>query len=101
MPDRLGRGSMSILLSVGEFGYFCWRALREVFRPPFEISETARQIYEVGWRSLPLIASAGLAVGAVMSMHTRASLERFGAETIIPTILALALIKETGPLDHF
>jgi phospholipid/cholesterol/gamma-HCH transport system permease protein len=31
-------------------------------------------------------------------MHTRASLERFGAEAMIPAGLALALIKETGPL---
>jgi phospholipid/cholesterol/gamma-HCH transport system permease protein len=31
-------------------------------------------------------------------MHTRASLERFGAEAMIPAGLAIALIKETGPL---
>jgi phospholipid/cholesterol/gamma-HCH transport system permease protein len=31
-------------------------------------------------------------------MHTRASLERFGAEAMIPAGLAIALIRETGPL---
>src|SRR4029079_19568663 len=34
----------------------------------------------------------------VLSMHTRASLERFGAETMIPAGLAIALVRETGPL---
>jgi len=34
----------------------------------------------------------------VLSMHTRASLERFGAEVMIPAALAVALIRETGPL---
>jgi len=34
----------------------------------------------------------------VLSMHTRASLERFGAESMIPAGLAIALIRETGPL---
>jgi len=34
----------------------------------------------------------------VLSMHTRASLERFGAEAMIPAALAIALIRETGPL---
>ena len=77
---------------------FAGRALREMFRPPFELQETARQVYEVGWRSLPLVAAAGYAVGIVMSMHTRASLERFGAEALIPAALALALVRETGPL---
>src|SRR5687767_1814907 len=31
-------------------------------------------------------------------MHTRASLERFGAESMIPAGLAIALVRETGPL---
>jgi phospholipid/cholesterol/gamma-HCH transport system permease protein len=31
-------------------------------------------------------------------MHTRASLERFGAEMMIPAGLAIALVRETGPL---
>jgi phospholipid/cholesterol/gamma-HCH transport system permease protein len=39
-----------------------------------------------------------VAVGVVLSMHTRASLERFGAEAMIPAGLALALVRETGPL---
>jgi len=49
-------------------------------------------------RSVPLIAASGLAVGVVLSMHTRASLERFGAESMIPAGLAIALVRETGPL---
>jgi phospholipid/cholesterol/gamma-HCH transport system permease protein len=31
-------------------------------------------------------------------MHTRASLARFGAESLIPAGLAIALVRETGPL---
>jgi phospholipid/cholesterol/gamma-HCH transport system permease protein len=83
---------------VGRYAIFGGRALRDVLRPPFEGGEVARQIYEIGWRSVPLIASSGFAIGVVLSMHTRASLERFGAEAMIPAGLAIALIRETGPL---
>ena len=83
---------------VGDNAAFGFRSLGAAVRRPYHFEETVRQIYEVGYRSLPLIAAAGFAVGAVMSMHTRASLERFGAESLIPTGLGLALIKETGPL---
>ncbi len=69
-----------------------------MFVPPFEFRETLRQLYELGVRSAPLIAVSGLAVGVVLSMHTRASLERFGAESLIPSGLAIALVRETGPL---
>jgi phospholipid/cholesterol/gamma-HCH transport system permease protein len=86
------------LARVGDVSLFGWRAVTDAFRRPFEIREIVRQIGEVGLLSLPLIAASGLAVGAVMSMHTRATLARFGAEASIPAALAIALVRETGPL---
>src|SRR3954447_15494443 len=90
--------TLSGLAAVGAVSAFALKAAREVFVPPFEIRETLRQLYELGFRSAPLIAVSGVAVGVVLSMHTRASLERFGAESMIPAGLAIALVRETGPL---
>ena len=87
-----------MLSEAGGLSLFAFRAAREAFLPPFEARETVRQIYELGVRSAPLIAVSGMAVGVVLSMHTRASLERFGAEAMIPAGLAIALVRETGPL---
>jgi phospholipid/cholesterol/gamma-HCH transport system permease protein len=98
MLEVIGRAIAAGLAWVGDLSLFGLRALREAVRPPYEFSETARQVFEVGWRSAPLIAVSGFAVGVVLSMHTRASLERFGAEALIPAGLAIALVKETGPL---
>ena len=90
--------TQSALGTVGDASLFALKAARDIFVPPFEIRETIRQVYELGFRSAPLIAVSGVAVGVVLSMHTRASLERFGAESLIPSGLAIALVKETGPL---
>ena len=98
MYARVGASVVGALALVGEIFLFGLRALRDAFFPPYEISEILRHIYDIGWRSLPLIALAGFAIGVVLSMHTRASLERFGAEAMIPAGLAIALIRETGPL---
>jgi phospholipid/cholesterol/gamma-HCH transport system permease protein len=98
MLHRLGEAAIALLAAVGEAALFALKAAREVFLPPFEFRETMRQVYELGLRSAPLIAVSGLAVGVVLSMHTRASLERFGAESMIPAGLAIALVRETGPL---
>ena len=98
MLVRAAHAVGSALATVGDATLFAARALRDAFRPPYELRETTRQLYEVGWRSAPLIGASGLAVGIVLSMHTRASLERFGAEALIPAALALALVRETGPL---
>jgi phospholipid/cholesterol/gamma-HCH transport system permease protein len=86
------------LAAVGDVALFGGRALREALRPPFEFDQILRQVFEIGARSAPLIVMSGLAVGVVLSMHTRASLERFGAEAMIPAGLAIALVRETGPL---
>jgi phospholipid/cholesterol/gamma-HCH transport system permease protein len=98
MFERAGRPIGDALAAVGDVSIFGGRALLEMWRPPYEIRETLRQIYELGFRSVPLIAASGLAVGVVLSMHTRATLERFGAESMIPAGLAIALVRETGPL---
>jgi phospholipid/cholesterol/gamma-HCH transport system permease protein len=98
MLDRAGSLILSMLAAVGAASIFALQAARALFSPPFEVRETLRQLFELGFRSAPLIAVSGLAVGVVLSMHTRASLERFGAESMIPAGLALALVRETGPL---
>lgn len=98
MLERLGHTVITLLASAGEASLFALRAARALVTPPFEVRETIRQLYELGFRSAPLIAVSGLAVGVVLSMHTRASLERFGAESMIPAGLAIALVRETGPL---
>jgi phospholipid/cholesterol/gamma-HCH transport system permease protein len=96
--ERVGRPVADALAAVGDVAIFGGRALVDMWRPPYELDEVLRQVYELGFRSVPLIATSGLAVGVVLSMHTRATLERFGAESLIPAGLALALVRETGPL---
>jgi phospholipid/cholesterol/gamma-HCH transport system permease protein len=98
MAERPGPVVLAPLAVVGDASLFAMRAARELFRPPYEFRESIRQLYELGLKSAPLIAMSGVAIGVVLSMHTRASLERFGAESMIPAGLAMALVRETGPL---
>src|SRR5262245_53044591 len=98
MTERVGTLILACLGWVGDVSLFGLRALLEAFRPPYEFKEVIRQVNDIGARSMPLVASSGVAIGVVLSMHTRATLERFGAEAMIPAGLAIALVRETGPL---
>jgi len=89
---------IDFLVGVTRGTRFAVRVVVEGVRPPYEFAEVLRHLYELGARSAPLIAMAGLAIGLVLSLHTRASLARFGAEALIPAGLAMALVRETGPL---
>ena len=82
----------------GEFGIFCSRLARTAFVPPYERQEFIRQLDEVGSKSLLLVALAGAASGVVLSLETRDSLLRFGAKPLLPAVIVISIIKESGPI---
>jgi phospholipid/cholesterol/gamma-HCH transport system permease protein len=82
----------------GELGIFCARVVRAAFTGTFEFQELIRQMDSIGAKSLPLVALAGSAIGVVLSLQTRASLARFGAKSMLPTVIIFSIIKESGPI---
>jgi phospholipid/cholesterol/gamma-HCH transport system permease protein len=82
----------------GELGVFVWRVMRSAVRRPFEGRELIRQLDEVGSKSLPLVALAGAAIGAVLALESRYSLVRFGAKSMLPAAIVFSIIHETGPV---
>jgi phospholipid/cholesterol/gamma-HCH transport system permease protein len=82
----------------GNLGIFFWQVLRAAVTPPYEWRELIRQLDEVGSKSLPLVALAGAAIGAVLSMEARSSLTRFGAKSMLPSAIVYSVILEMGPI---
>jgi phospholipid/cholesterol/gamma-HCH transport system permease protein len=82
----------------GNLGIFFWQVLRAAVTPPYEWRELVRQLDEVGSKSLPLVALAGAAIGAVLSMEARNSLTRFGAKSMLPSAIVYSVILEMGPI---
>jgi len=82
----------------GEMGLFCFQLCRVIVLPPYEGKEFVRQLDELGSKSLPLVALAGAATGVVLSLETRESLVHFGAKSLLPALLVVSIIKESGPI---
>jgi phospholipid/cholesterol/gamma-HCH transport system permease protein len=94
-----GVGGMRRYLEfVGSIGLFALTAARRVLVPPLEFQMILLQIEVTGWKSLPLVLSSGFALGMVLTLHTRNTLVRFGAEGLLPTVQALAFFNDIGPL---
>ncbi len=77
---------------------FTAQVARAAVTPPYEIRELLRQMDEVGSRSVLLVLVAGAAIGTVLTLETHASLVRFGAESSLPAIIVVSIIRETGPI---
>ena len=88
----------SILTLLGEIALFGFQAVQRAFVRQFEMRMIWKQLEEIGWKSLSLVISSGFAVGLVLTLHTRSSLIRFGAEAMIPSVQSLAFFNEIGPL---
>ena len=83
---------------IGAASFFALRVIADAFRAPFEVSYILQELADQGWRSLPLIVSSGMALGFVMTLHTRSELIKFGAGAWIPTLQSLSFFVEIGPL---
>lgn len=77
---------------------FTARFFTEVLKPPFEIKEFLRQCYVIGYKSLPLVAITGFIMGLVLTLQSRPTLAEFGAESWLPGMVALSLIREIAPV---
>lgn len=90
--------SGSFFEEVGSLFSFFGQFLARVWRRPFELRELANQMDEVGSKSLMLTSVVGFSIGIVLAMQSRGTLARFGAESMLPSMLALSVIKEIGPV---
>lgn len=83
---------------VGDIANFTGRFFREVFRPRSEWAELFRQSFINGYRSLPLVAVTAFIMGLVLTVQSRPTLERFGAESMLPVMVAISVVREIGPV---
>jgi len=88
----------NIFIDAGNVTLFTGRFFKEVIRPPFEIKEFLRQCYLIGYKSLPLVGITGFIMGLVLTLQSRPTLAEFGAESWLPGMVALSLIREIAPV---
>jgi phospholipid/cholesterol/gamma-HCH transport system permease protein len=88
----------NIFEDVGKATLFTLRFFREIFRPSFEFKEFLWQCYVVGYKSLPLVTITGFIMGLVLTIQSRPTMVKFGAESWMPSMVGLSLIREIAPV---
>ncbi len=84
--------------TIARFVLFCGRFLRCLSRPWQDWHETLRQMHEIGSKSIVLVGVSGLAIGMVLAMQTSSTLARFGGQSLLPSMIAVAVLREIGPI---
>lgn len=85
-------------LEVDALTRFTGRFFKTVFKPPYEFSEIVKQSFIIGYKSLGLVAVTGFIMGLVLTIQSRPTLARFGAESWLPKMVTVSIIREIGPV---
>jgi len=72
--------------------------LLHVFRRPFEGELWMEQLFQVGVRSLTITNITLLFTGMVLAIQTAYSLSAYGGKGFVGDIVALAVVRELGPV---
>jgi len=98
LVEGLGRITLDIVQSLGRFGRFFGAAVGFVFVPPFKVARLVDRINFIGFQSLTIVILTGAFTGMVLGLQLFLTLTRFGAEGFLGPAVALALIRELGPV---
>jgi len=83
---------------VGKVLIFFWHTLHWTFSRPFYVKNVLKQMEQIGVNSIPVIMTTALSTGMVLALQSYTGFKRFGAETLIGTVVSLSMTRELGPV---
>jgi phospholipid/cholesterol/gamma-HCH transport system permease protein len=100
---RLGRSTWLIMLDLRQLiaftGELTATLVRTILNPAkIRLGDVLQVAEKAGADALPVVSLLGLLVGVILAFQTANPLQRFGAQPLIPTIVAIAVVREMGPL---
>jgi phospholipid/cholesterol/gamma-HCH transport system permease protein len=98
LPAQANKVWKDQITYLGGLGLFAGRYFKAMFSRPWEFKEIIRQTYQIGFRSIPLVIVVGIVIGAVLTMQSRPTMRKFGAEAFIPAMVAISVMRELSPV---
>lgn len=88
----------NLLIELGGLSRFTIEFFRELFRKPYEHKELLRQASKIGLSTLPLIGITAFIMGLVLTLQSKPIMAEFGAESWLPGMVAVSIVREIGPV---
>ncbi|SOH94456.1 phospholipid/cholesterol/gamma-HCH transport system permease protein [Monaibacterium marinum] len=94
----IGAAVLGLCAATGALVLFAASAISHMVRPPFYPAEIGRQLLRIGWFSLPVVGLTTLFTGGALALQIFAGGARFNAEAVVPSIVAIGMVRELGPV---
>ena len=94
----LGRPVLTGLAALGRVSIYAGQVLGHLVRPPFYGREFFHALLQIGWLSLPVVGLTAIFTGGALALQIYAGGARFNAEAVVPSIVAIGMTRELGPV---
>ncbi len=93
-----GRATLAALAAVGRVALFALQTVTHLLRPPFYWKEFLSSLMQVGYFSLPVVGMTAFFTGGALALQIYSGGARFNAESVVPSIVAIGMARELGPV---
>lgn len=96
--NKLGRVVLAFFKSAGSLGIFAGETIYHCVTPPIYFKALVRQLVEIGFYSLPVVALTTLFSGMVIALQTYSGFSQFSAEGAVSLVVLVAVTRELAPV---
>ncbi len=94
----IGRTTLELLAAIGRVALFAVATVSHLVRPPFYFKEFGHALLVIGYFSLPVVGLTTLFTGGALALQIYAGGARFNAQSVVPSIVAIGMVRELGPV---
>lgn len=94
----IGRATIAVIREIGKMSLFAGRGAFAWLSGPFYWRAFFNAIMRIGFNSLPVIGLTAIFTGAALGLNIYDGSARFNAETFLPQILGVSIVRELGPV---
>lgn len=94
----VGRPVIAGFATVGRVTLFAGKTIGRALRPPYYPSRLGEQLMQIGWYSLPVVALTAIFTGAALAQQIYTGGSRFNAQSTVPAVVVIGMVRELGPV---
>lgn len=96
--ELIGKKATALMSEMGRVIIFLSQTLRWAVSRPFYLRNLLKQMEQIGVNSVPVVITTAISTGMVLALQSYTGFKRFGAETLIGTVVSLSMTRELGPV---
>ncbi len=94
-PTDFAKGKIE---SLQEYSALAGNSIVSLFGRPRYFADMIQQADLIGFGSLPIVVLTGFFTGAVLTLNSANSLERFGSLSLLGQLVSVGMVRELGPV---